>query len=372
MTKILFFDKGGRKERISLIKKKKAPKDFIQGLDMLIAKGYDIEHNSSSRKYKKGLLISLGKLIEQFFSKLSYIGIRPVSVHLFKEKINNSDFIISLTDGFSMSLGFYYYFIDNKNKIKIAGAFHKLSDYDSNLPAILKIFYYKIIKKILERLDYIIFYGEADRLNSIKHFNLKKEKTYIIKFGVDIDFWIPHKYNYLNSNYLFSIGQDPARDFNTLLNVKTSKKIHIHTSLLEPIDNKNFKITNGSYHKYQKKFTDYKIKVLYQKSFAVIIPLKDVFQPSGYSVALQAMACGKPIILTLTKGLWAPKLFNNLKNCILVNPYNSQAIENAIFLLENNKDLYEKISRNARITAEKYFSLEEANKSILKLFKNFL
>ena len=44
--------------------------------------------------------------------------------------------------------------------------------------------------------------------------------------------------------------------------------------------------------------------------------LKNVFQPSGYSVTLQAMACGKPVILTKTRGLWAPEIFVNFKNCI--------------------------------------------------------
>ena len=73
-----------------------------------------------------------------------------------------------------------------KNKIKIAGAFHKLSDFDEKLPLILKGIYYRIFKIILKRIDYKIFYGEADRLNAIKYFQLSKKKTYTIKFGVDV------------------------------------------------------------------------------------------------------------------------------------------------------------------------------------------
>ena len=40
---------------------------------------------------------------------------------------------------------------------------------------------------------------------------------------------------------------------------------------------------------YKNGLTDLELRKLYQKSIAVIIPLKDVYQPSGYSVALQAM-----------------------------------------------------------------------------------
>ncbi len=369
--KILVFDKGGREERIELIKKNEAPKDFFQGIEFLKSKGFNITHLSSVKNYKNNLLFKSGNFLEEFFSKLTKIGIRPLSVFQFNEKVNSADYLVSLTDGFSLSLGFYYYFINRKNKIKLVGAFHRLSDYDTNLPIFLKFLYWKIISKILKRLDYIVFYGPADRVNSINHFKIPRKKTYILKFGVDTEFWIPNKKETFKSNYLFSIGQDPARDFNTLLRVKTNKKIHIHTSLLKPRERKSFKITNGSYHKLKSSLTDVEIRKLYQESFAVVVPLKDVFQPSGYSVTLQAMACGKPVILTLTKGLWAPKIFKNLENCILVKPYSPLQIENSISLLEADKNIYNLISENALKTAREYFCLEKSYSSTYDLFKKF-
>ena len=371
MSKILIFDKGGRNQRISLIKKNKAPKDFFQSIDFLRSRNFNIDHFSSSIQYKRNLLAFIFRPFEEIFSIFSKIGIRPLSVFQFKEKINNADYVVSLTDGFSLSLGFYYSFLNKKSKIKLAGGFHKLSDFLDKLPFLLKKFYYPIFKVILKRLDYLIFYGEADRLNSVKYFELDEEKTFTIKFGVDTDFWIPNKKNNLKSNYIFSIGQDPSRDFNTLLKVKTKRKIHIHTNLLYSSNNKKLKITNGTYQKYKNCYSDLKIRKLYQDSFLIIVPLKNVFQPSGYSVTLQAMSCGKPVILTKTKGLWAPDVFVSLKNCILVNPYNPKEIENAIKFLENNKKIYERICLNARKTVEKYFSLDIANKSTLKIFKNF-
>ncbi|MBO8232356.1 hypothetical protein CU311_06640 [Prochlorococcus marinus str. MU1402] len=372
MPKILIFDKGGRKEREELVKNNQAPKDFFQSIDFLRAKGFDINHLSSSGEYKKNLFNLFGRIIEDFFCKISNIGLRPLSVAKFKRIIKVSDYVVSLTDGFSISLAFYYTFIDTKTKIKLVGAFHKLSDYDTNLPKFLKKFYYKLFFKILKRLDFIIFYGNADRLNSIKNFNIKKEKTFLIRFGVDTKFWEPNKKINFNSNYLFSIGQDPARDFNTLLKVSTKKKIHIHTSLLNFRDDSKFKITNGTYHKSKNSLSDLQIKKLYQDSFAVIVPLKDVFQPSGYSVTLQAMACGKPVIITYTKGLWAPEVFHNLKNCIFVKPGDVRGIENAIKLLENDRKTYEYISKEARKIVEEHFSLINANISTLSIFEKFL
>ena len=371
MPKILIFDKGGRDHRIELIKKKKAPKDFFQGIEFLKSKNFDIGHFSSSIKYKKNLFFLIIRLIEQLFCKYSNVGIRPISVFQYRKIINKSQYVVSLTDGFSLSLGFYYSLLDKKNKIKLAGAFHKLSDFDNKLPNYFKKFYYKIFKIILERLDYIIFYGEADRLNSIDYFKLNSRKTFTIKFGVDTFFWKPNKKNNFLSNYVFSIGQDPSRDFNTLIKVKTKKKIHIHTNLLNAKNHKNIKITNGTYQKYEDRFSDLEIRKLYQNAFVIVVPLKNVFQPSGYSVTLQALACGKPVILSFTKGLWAPKVFKHLKNCILVKPEDEQEIEKAILKLESEPILYNKICKEARKTAEKYFSLEVANRSTYEIFKNF-
>ena len=134
------------------------------------------------------------------------------------------------------------------------------------------------------------------------------------------------------------------------MEVKTRKNSYFN--LLKPLDNNRFKITNGSYQIHTNAFSDQKIKELYQNSFAVIVPLKNVFQPSGCSVTLQAMACGKPVILTLTKGLWAPKIFKNYYKFILVSPQNSEDIEESIRKLENNQEKYQSICIEARKTVE--------------------
>ena len=96
-----------------------------------------------------------------------------------------------------------------------------------------------------------------------------------------------------------------------------------------------------------------------------------MFQPSGYSVTLQAMACGKPVILTKTRGLWAPEIFVNFKNCILVNPYSQIEIEEAIKFLEENKNKYNDICKESRNTIKNHFSIDKANEVTLDLFRNF-
>ena len=71
---------------------------------------------------------------------------------------------MSLTDGFSLSLGLYYSFINTSSQIKLVGAFHRLSDHETKLSRNMKPIYFSIFKKIpLKRLDIVVFYGPADR-----------------------------------------------------------------------------------------------------------------------------------------------------------------------------------------------------------------
>ena len=88
----------------------------------------------------------------------------------------------------------------------------------------------------------------------------------------------------------FSIGQDPGRDFQTLINTTSNLPIHIHTDLKIKSIKKNIKITNGSFFK--SSLTDLDLRTLYQNAIAIVVPLKNINQPSGYSVTLQAMSCG--------------------------------------------------------------------------------
>src|SRR5262249_40268099 len=76
--------------------------------------------------------------------------------------------------------------------------------------------------------------------------------------------------------------------------------------------------------------SDDDIRRLYNRARAVIVPLKDVYQPSGYSVTLQVMSCGRPVVLTKTRGLWAPEHFVDGENCLLVPPGDAAALGAAI------------------------------------------
>ena len=361
--KIICIFKSGRNLRFELVNKGKAPREFFYGFFELIEKGYNVVRISNSFK-PKNIFGYFLRYFEIFFNQFHKLGLNPSVIYQNFNKFKHSNTIISFTDGLSITLGYYRKTFKNEDQYLI-GCFHCLSDFDNRSPKILQFWSDFVINKSLKNLDHVAFFGPADRIYALQKFNLNKNKTSIIKFGVDTKFWVPSRKK--QSDYIFSVGQDPNRDFLTLMKVNINYPIKIHTALniKKPKNRHNIEISKGSFNK--STISDIELRKIYQNSAIVVIPLKDVYQPTGYSVTLQAMACGKPVILTKIKGLWSSKLLINKFNCILVPPYDHKSLEDAINNLLINKKLRDKISYNARKTVLEHFNLKIASNSLEKI-----
>jgi len=364
--KIAFlFPKRLRDERFTDIESGLAPKEFFYGYFDLIKNNFDVSM-IDSRKDPKGFFNNLNLYLETQINKISISGLYKQRIVAISDIINNYDLAISFTDWFSITLGLYRDLINDSPFL--FGGFHGLSDILTRVNPLWKTNIKRKIIKSLNNLDHIFFFGEADRRKSIELFNIPEEKTSLFLFGVDKDFWKPDP-AINEEDFILSVGSDVNRDYDLLLDINAKNKIKIITK--RHIDkhklNDSIELIKGSLR--QSFIDDCQLRDYYRRSMFVIVPLKDVYQPSGYSVTLQAMACGKPVILSNIKGLWDPELFISGDNCILVEPCNLTELQNAVDELASNKNLRYKIGKNALITANKYFSLDRMNKSISKLIK---
>lgn len=365
MAEIICFDKGGREARRALVAKGRAPREFFYGVMELQERGYDIEQISSAEPYK-GPLATLHRALELAFSHLTRLGLRTHFLTGIQGRMRAARVAVSFTDGFSLTLGHYYRNIRTGAPF-LVGCFHGLSDFEFKATPLLRPLVRRMIRRALHRLDLVAFFGPADREFGISRYGLPPEKTSIILFGVDTEFWTPGEG--LPEDFVFSIGQDPNRDFDTLVNAEIEVPIRLHTALpvAIPTGRQNVTVSKGSYHK--STLTDKELRDLYRRSLAVVVPLKDVYQPTGYSVTLQAMACGKPVVLTRIKGLWAPELLRDGENCLLVPPGDRNALAAAIERLAADPELRTRLGRAARETAVKDFNLESGTASTELLLK---
>lgn len=122
-------------------------------------------------------------------------------------------------------------------------------------------------------------------------------------FGVDLDFWTPSDHADAGDEIL-SIGNDPKRDFATLVAAWRPEfpLLTIITSLPVANDKPNIRIERGDWRKAA--ISDADLRARLQRARLVVVPLQDTLQPSGQSAALQAMACARPVVLSANRGLW--------------------------------------------------------------------
>lgn len=223
---------------------------------------------------------------------------------------------------------------------------------------------------LFKRIQRIIFISETEYLDAKNKFKSYEDIFFYNPFGVDKNFWSEIKSDVSDKNkFILFIGNDLNRDYEFLLNLIMSMPNHYFKVISSRIDKKDFNFSNaelikGDWH--SKSITDSMIRDFYSSAFCTIIPLKNSIQPSGQSVCLQSMLCNTPVLISKTDGFWDKEFLIDEENILLRNNEIDLWIE-SIQQLIDDKNLYSKISENARkVTYEKY-TTDEFSKKLIKI-----
>lgn len=216
----------------------------------------------------------------------------------------------------------------------------------------------KLSEYLLAQMQTVLF-GESELQPMIELFHGQERRTEINQFGVDHRFWIPSTID-CSHRYVLSVGNDGRRDFDTLIRAATKipveVKILTSRKLPEQLPD-NITLVKSSWNR--RIVSDVDLRTLYQNATCVIVTLCDSYQPSGQSVALQAMACGTPVIITNTKGFWAKNIFDDTEKIVFTTPGDADELaEKAIRLLIDD-ELRNRLRINGRALVEKFFNSEQ-------------
>lgn len=200
-------------------------------------------------------------------------------------------------------------------------------------------------------------YGDGELESIRQQFGVRGDRVAVNQFGVDTSFWSPD--GSMDGGYILSVGNDARRDYELLAEaarriperfvVVTSRKIE---GGVPP----NVEIRKGDWH--AETLSDEELRSLYRGASLVALPLKDSAQPSGQSVCLQAMACGKPVVLTDTRGLWSRDMMRDGENVVLVPHGDADALVRAIRRVMDDPEERKRIGGCARETAVAEGSIE--------------
>ena len=365
------YNLAGRVSRREAASRGDAPADFFYGALPWLADGNSEIIELDSRAQGPAVFSFFFVFFERAFSRifgysisvLAYLGNKKLSV--------DCRSIISFIDSYSITLGFSKSFTPDKILI---GGFHGLSDLYFRSPRILRPVSKRLLRFSVNNLDHIFFFGEADMNKAIELYNINESNCSLYRFGIDTSFWKPDdlaKINrYRKQKFVIAIGSDINRDYETLikaakfvpsLKIKILTKLVI-TSLVIP---ENVEVLTGNLH--GSKFSDRELLALYCAAEAVVVPVRKCYQPSGYSVCLQAMACGKCVVISDFAGLWSKDQLKHQENCLLVKPEDSKSLAATLDFIRSNDARVQEIGKRARRLVIEDFTVEHMNNSFEKL-----
>lgn len=357
MKAIGYIFKSGRKARLNQVDN--FPDDFFYGfihLKKLKLNVSIIEDDEIELSVKR---------INKLFQFLSIISIKILGIHaaiflnLIKKsninKLNSYPVLVATTTSIGMALSL----AKRLGILKSEVYFIVMGIVDLTDKAYMKEFILKTIS-----FSNILSISKGEMLAMKRKYSLDRNIFYL-PYGVDKDFW---KFKpEASKDYVLSIGNDPNRDFNTLIDAweDSFPTLKIITSLKIHNLKRNIEIQKGSWN--SDILTDIEIRKIYQEAKFVIIPLKNTTQPSGQSVCLQAMACGKNVIISDNPGLWDRELINENNGCFLTPCFDSKSLKlNIKNLLKIDKEKSYKLSLNARKVVDNNLNSENTALALKK------
>lgn len=368
-AKVILLSKGGLSERLADVATGMAPADFFYGFPGLVRDGVDVRMQSTSAPYR-GAAGAMHRAGERLWGRLTRISRRHHFLDQRRDDWRRAAAIVSFTDHFSLTLGDY--FKGRKPHPFTIGLFHGLSDLKRHLTPLGRRVADGYVFRALGGLDHVGFMGDADRSEAIARYGLRPELTSVFRFGVDTAFWTPSSpggglCDHANDTFVLSVGSDPGRDYGTLVAADVPCHVRIVTRLPVDVPSGRTGVTVTSGNFFGSPLDDPALRDLYRTAAVVVVPLQDVFQPTGCSVTLQAMACGRPVVLSRNKGLWAPQLLRHDENCLLVPPGDPSALAAAIRRLLDDPELANRLGMRGRKLVEEHFSLAIMEQALKQL-----
>jgi glycosyltransferase involved in cell wall biosynthesis len=191
------------------------------------------------------------------------------------------------------------------------------------------------------RVDGIMVLGSNQSAYIEKRWHARR-KTRVIFHRVDVDFFHPTEEE--PEDYIFSVGDDEGRDYDTLLRacensdftLKLKSRRNISASLSGAV---RIESIRG-------RISYLELRSLYARSQFVVVPLKQTLNASGVSTILEAGAMGKAAIVSENQGI--VDFIVPGETCLTVPCEDALAMRQAMDRLSKDPALRERLGRNAR------------------------
>lgn len=214
----------------------------------------------------------------------------------------------------------------------------------------------EITARLLRSMDSMLF-GEGEWAPTRRAFDLPSDRISVNQFGVDLNFWTPGG---TREDFVLAVGSDGRRDYETLIAAarEIAAPVRLVTQLPLPSElPPNVMVMRGSFA--APAVSDVELRDLYRRAACVVTPLKPSVQPSGQSVTQQAMACGAPVVVTRTEGLWDPRAIVDRRTALLVEPSRPDQLAAAVRSVLSDSSRAAELGSAARESAAQFANIAD-------------
>jgi glycosyltransferase involved in cell wall biosynthesis len=229
------------------------------------------------------------------------------------------------------------------------------------------------LRLLARGLQAIITTSSVQRTFAIDHLHFPAERIFFVRHFVDQVFWSPRP---ADADRISSAGQS-MRDYPTLLAALRETDIPCHVAT------RHVRVNRGGPWHTRKDAAEYartaprnvaigarsllELRDLYARSRFVVVPLLASDSDNGVTVILEAMAMGKPVICSRTKG--QVDVIEDGVTGILVPVGDPLALKEAMLALWNDPARALAMGRKAREQVERFHRLESFCAEVWRLLE---
>jgi glycosyltransferase involved in cell wall biosynthesis len=223
----------------------------------------------------------------------------------------------------------------------------------------------RVYASAYRRLRAIVAYGWGEVEDLRAWLGEDGPLVHFVPFGVDTDAFKPAP-EVMPDTDVVSIGADPRRDFGLLLGLAERRP---EWSFRIVASREHVTVLAGAPPNVQVEldvpFEQAQARLVAAKVIA--LPVRDNSYSGATTVLLQAMASGKPVVVTRTAAIARGYHLEDGLNCRLVPPAGPAALEHAVSDLLGDRERAAAVGARARETVERHLSWKGYTHSIRRL-----
>jgi glycosyltransferase involved in cell wall biosynthesis len=203
--------------------------------------------------------------------------------------------------------------------------------------------------EVLPQVEKVVVYGRVQLDYLRREYGDRVDATFL-HHRADTDFYRPGPDpdgGPARRPYVFSIGNDYSRDFDTLVRavkVCAARPGYTHHCLLQtslPVGDPGTGIEVC-----RAKVSYAELRDRYRRASLVVLPLRDVIHAGGINSLLEAMATAKPVVITRSRGI--RDYVVDGETAALVEPGDARGMADTILRLLGSPQEATRLGRNAR------------------------